>query len=69
MRSYIPGMPLGPRRFKKKTFWPRSLRMTSNGESFFKAVTRDITAYLAFTLFTVALGPFQFGYHLASLPP
>lgn len=39
--------------------------MSRGGEEpILKALWRDTTAYLCFTLFVVALGPLQFGYHL-----
>ncbi|KAL6712936.1 Bifunctional purine biosynthesis protein PurH [Lecanora helva] len=42
-------------------------RMARGGEPILKALMHDITFYLCYILFVVALGPFQFGYHLAEL--
>ncbi|KAL9128491.1 MAG: hypothetical protein Q9217_002841 [Psora testacea] len=41
--------------------------MAPSSDSLFSALLRDTTAYLCFTLLSAALGPFQFGYHLAEL--
>ncbi|KAL9637161.1 MAG: hypothetical protein Q9164_002371 [Protoblastenia rupestris] len=41
--------------------------MPPPSESFIRALRRDTTVYLCFTLLIAAFGPFQFGYHLAEL--
>lgn len=40
--------------------------MANREESLHQSFFRDTTAYLFYILFIVALGPFQFGYHLVS---
>ncbi|KAL9132990.1 MAG: hypothetical protein Q9175_005833 [Cornicularia normoerica] len=41
--------------------------MARGGEPLHRSLIRDTTAYLCYILLVVALGPFQFGFHLAEL--
>ncbi len=43
--------------------------MAQGGDSLVQALARDTTAYLLYTLLTVTLGPFLFGYHIVRQMP
>ena len=43
--------------------------MPRGGESLHHSLIRDTTAYLSYILLVVAIGPLQFGFHLALLLP